>query len=186
VAKSFSVVVLCLFIVGGGLSFGKTRKHTSKKSAAPVARSNRAKAVKSPARSKTVSHVSHKAVPASNSRKPSSAQVSTGSHRTTQKAQPVARRSLQQTPTPERYSQIQQALADKGYYQGPVNGSWGPDSADALQRFQKERNLNESGKLDSLSLIALGLGPKRNLNARSTTEARPKDENRRPEGSERP
>ncbi len=93
---------------------------------------------------------------------------------------------MQQSPTPERYHEIQQALADKGYLKAPVTGQWDAQSVEALRRFQKERNLNDSGKLDSVSLIALGLGPKRNLSARSTTEQRPKDDNRRPEGSERP
>ena len=98
----------------------------------------------------------------------------------------VVRRSTQQAPTPERYREIQQVLADKGYFQGTVDGSWNAASVDALKRFQKDQNLTDSGKLDSLSLIALGLGPKRGLSARSTTESRPTDDNRRPEGSERP
>jgi peptidoglycan hydrolase-like protein with peptidoglycan-binding domain len=67
----------------------------------------------------------------------------------------------QQTPTPQRYSEIQQVLADKGFYKGPVNGLWGTDSVDALKRFQAAQNLSPDGKLGSLSLIALGLGPKR-------------------------
>jgi peptidoglycan hydrolase-like protein with peptidoglycan-binding domain len=49
----------------------------------------------------------------------------------------------------------------KGYFHGEPNGEWGPDSADALKRFQAEQNLTPDGKLTSLSLIALGLGPKR-------------------------
>jgi len=72
-------------------------------------------------------------------------------------ARPVA----QQTPTPERYKEIQQALADKGYYKGTVDGQWNPDSVDALKKFQTDQNLHSDGKLDSLSLIGLGLGPKR-------------------------
>ena len=70
-------------------------------------------------------------------------------------------RSYQQAPTPERYQEIQQALASKGYFQGEANGRWGTDSNDALKRFQAEQNLTPDGKLNSLSLIALGLGPKR-------------------------
>ena len=73
----------------------------------------------------------------------------------------ASRRSAQQHPTAERYQEIQQALADKGYFKGPVDGNWGPESVDALQRFQHEQNLTEDGKISSLSLIALGLGPKR-------------------------
>lgn len=73
----------------------------------------------------------------------------------------VHRSSYQTHPTPERYKQIQQALADKGFFKGDVNGVWGADSTDALQRFQTAQKLpSDDGKIDSLSLIALGLGPK--------------------------
>ena len=75
--------------------------------------------------------------------------------------QTATRRSTQREPTPERYQEIQQSLADKGYYSGPVNGAWGPDSVQALKRFQRDQNIGDDGKLGSLSLMALGLGPKR-------------------------
>ena len=81
-------------------------------------------------------------------------------------------RSYQQAPTPERYQEIQQALAKKGYFQGEANGQWGPDSLDALKRFQAEQNLTPTGKINSMSLIALGLGPKR-LTAQSKPAATP-------------
>ena len=42
-----------------------------------------------------------------------------------------------------------------------------PSSTEALRRFQQDQNLEASGKLDSLSLIALGLGPKRTANAQA-------------------
>lgn len=64
-------------------------------------------------------------------------------------------------PAPERVSEIQQALAAKGYYAGSTNGVWGPESIDALKRFQKDHNLRDDGRLSSLSLISLGLGPTR-------------------------
>ena len=69
----------------------------------------------------------------------------------------------QQQPTTDRYKEIQQALADKGYFQGPVDGAWNPGSVEALKRFQKDQNLDPDGKIGSLSLIALGLGPKRGV-----------------------
>lgn len=72
-----------------------------------------------------------------------------------------ARRSYQQAPTAERYKDIQRALAEKGYLKSEPNGEWGPDSVDALKRFQADQNLTPDGKLSALSLIALGLGPKR-------------------------
>jgi peptidoglycan hydrolase-like protein with peptidoglycan-binding domain len=75
-------------------------------------------------------------------------------------------RYYQQAPSPERYKEIQQALASKGYFQGEPTGAWGPDSVEALKRFQTDQSLNPDGKIGSLSLIALGLGPKK-LTAKS-------------------
>jgi hypothetical protein len=63
-------------------------------------------------------------------------------------------------PDPERYQQIQQALADKGYFKGQVNGEWGDDSIDALKRFQADQKLDNDGHLNALTLTGLGLGPK--------------------------
>ena len=98
--------------------------------------------------------------PQSASATPSSTAHRRAPSKTAKRTQPV-RRSTQQQPTSERYKEIQQALADKGYFSGPVDGNWGPESVDALKRFQREQNLTEDGKIGSLSLIALGLGPKR-------------------------
>jgi len=70
-------------------------------------------------------------------------------------------RNRQLTPTPDRYKEIQHALVAKGYLQPEeVTGTWTPASADALKKFQSAQNLESSGKINSLSLIALGLGPK--------------------------
>ncbi len=77
--------------------------------------------------------------------------------------QVVARRPSQTQPSTDRYKEIQQALADKGYFNGAVDGSWGTDSVESLKRFQRDQNIGDDGKLGSLSLIALGLGPKRDL-----------------------
>ena len=68
--------------------------------------------------------------------------------------------SYQLHPDPERYTQIQQALADRGYYKGPVNGQWSDDSTDALKRFQTDQKLEGDGKLNAHTLTNLGLGPK--------------------------
>ena len=74
----------------------------------------------------------------------------------------VARRPpVQMQPTTDRYKEIQQALADKGYFRGNADGMWNGESVDALKRFQKDQNLDPDGKIGSLSLMALGLGPKR-------------------------
>ena len=70
-------------------------------------------------------------------------------------------RSRQLQPTPDRYKEIQQALVSKGYLKSEPTGAWNQESVDALRRFQQDQSLEASGKIDSLSLIALGLGPKR-------------------------
>ena len=64
-------------------------------------------------------------------------------------------------PTPERYKEIQEALAAKGYSSGSADGVWNTQWSDALKRFQQDQKLEPNGKLNSLSLISLGLGPKR-------------------------
>jgi peptidoglycan hydrolase-like protein with peptidoglycan-binding domain len=99
-------------------------------------------------------------------------------HKTTpQNRRPVAVRQVrQQTPSVQRYTEIQQALADKGYYKGPVNGEWGADSVESLKRFQAEHNLESDGKLGSLSLIALGLGPQHTATAQATAGSKPSAE----------
>ena len=69
----------------------------------------------------------------------------------------------QQQPSQERIRQIQQALSEHGYPVEPT-GIWGPQSIEALKKFQDERKINNMsgrGKLDPLTLIALGLGPRR-------------------------
>ena len=81
----------------------------------------------------------------------------------------VARRSYgQAAPTGDRYTEIQQAVVRKGYLQGEPTPGWGAQNAEALKRFQKDQNLPPNGKITSLSLIALGLGPKRDVKSVAT------------------
>jgi hypothetical protein len=63
-------------------------------------------------------------------------------------------------PEPERLREIQRALAEKGYFKGEPNGEWTADSVAALKKFQGDRNLPPDGKINALSLIGLGLGPR--------------------------
>jgi peptidoglycan hydrolase-like protein with peptidoglycan-binding domain len=76
---------------------------------------------------------------------------------------PVAAwRTRQIAPTAERYRQIQQALAAKGFLRPEeATGVWGASSMEAMKQFQESQKIAASGKINSLSLIALGLGPKR-------------------------
>jgi hypothetical protein len=77
-------------------------------------------------------------------------------------AKRVTWRNRQLAPTPQRYQEIQQALAAKGYLNPEdANGTWNQASVDALKKFQAGQNLDSTGKINSLSLIALGLGPRR-------------------------
>lgn len=74
----------------------------------------------------------------------------------------VTWRNRQMSPTQDRYREIQSALAAKGYMSpDEATGTWGPSSVDALKRFQADQKIASTGKINSLSLIALGLGPKR-------------------------
>jgi hypothetical protein len=84
------------------------------------------------------------------------------SSKASQKAPPrTTWRNRQTTPAPERYKQIQDALVAKGFLDpADAGGAWGPSSADALKRFQAAQNIQPTGKIDALSLIGLGLGPK--------------------------
>ncbi len=90
---------------------------------------------------------------------PASTKVTAGHHakrRLTHALKP----SYQSHPDPERYQEIQKALAEKGYFKGEVNGTWGDDSIEALQRFQTDQKLPNDGKISALTLMGLGLGPK--------------------------
>jgi peptidoglycan hydrolase-like protein with peptidoglycan-binding domain len=64
----------------------------------------------------------------------------------------------QQAPAPERISEIQQALAKDGSFNGSPNGKWDDSTIEAMKKFQAGHGLNPSGKLDAPTLNKLGLG----------------------------
>jgi Putative peptidoglycan binding domain len=80
------------------------------------------------------------------------------------KKAPVVRttwRTRQAAPTSDRYKEIQDALVARGYLAPEdANGTWSTASQEGLKKFQAEQTLDTTGKIDSLSLIALGLGPR--------------------------
>jgi hypothetical protein len=83
-------------------------------------------------------------------------------------------RNRQTAPTPDRYREIQQALAAKGYLNPEdATGVWNKNSVDALKRFQAEQKIESTGKINSLSLIALGLGPKHEAAAKPPAAPQP-------------
>ena len=138
-----------------GLSLGgaqAAKKKTARKTTASSKSSKKTPAKKSPASSKS----GKKATSSKSGKKAaSSKRGKKGAVRTTW-------RNRQLAPTPERYKQIQDALAAKGYLPPEeANGAWGQGSVDALKRFQADQRIDATGKINSLSLIALGLGPRR-------------------------
>jgi len=64
----------------------------------------------------------------------------------------------QKAPTAQRISEIQQALAKNGAYEGAPNGKWDASTVEAMKKFQVAHGLNPSGKLDARTLQQLGLG----------------------------
>lgn len=107
--------------------------------------------------------------------KPSAAKKPVAKRRTTARRRAPAVRTppRQTTPTTDRVLEIQQALAERGYPVTPT-GKWGPDSVAALKKFQEDHDINNlsgRGKLDPLTLIALGLGPKHESTGPAPPEA---------------
>lgn len=159
--RSRTLPVALLFAVLGGA----VTVHLSGAAAAAAQKKTAAKttakaAPKAPSKAapKGSSRTAAKTVP----RKPTASARGSSARRKSAARQPAPRRPAgQQQPTPERYAEIQQALISRGYLAGPATGKWGPESVEALKRFEKDQNFEPDGKLDSWVLIALGLGPKR-------------------------
>jgi peptidoglycan hydrolase-like protein with peptidoglycan-binding domain len=64
----------------------------------------------------------------------------------------------QKAPAPDRISEIQQALAKDGSFEGKPNGKWDDSTVEAMKKFQESHGLNATGKLDAKTLQQLGLG----------------------------
>ena len=134
--------------LSAALAFGAWAGFAQTKSTAKSTAKATAKSTTKPAARKT-------AAPAKTAAKAAPATKSTA-----KKKAAVVVHHAQAQPTPERYKEIQQALADKGYFKAEPDGNWGPASIEALKHFQRDQKLVEDGKIGALSLIALGLGPK--------------------------
>lgn len=52
---------------------------------------------------------------------------------------------------------VQQTLADRGYDPGRVDGRWGQRTQTALRNFQRDQNIQASGRPDQRTLAALGV-----------------------------
>ena len=60
-------------------------------------------------------------------------------------------------PADETVRSAQTALNDQGYSAGAVDGQWGPNTQNAVRRFQGDKGLTQSGTLDDATLNALGV-----------------------------
>ncbi len=58
---------------------------------------------------------------------------------------------------PQTVMQVQQALSDRGYFQGAADGKWNSKTQDALKQFQTAQGINANGQLDQQTLASLGI-----------------------------
>jgi len=91
-------------------------------------------------------------------KKSSSSKSRSSSHRAKSSKRSQRRERGQKAPTPDRISEIQQALAKYGSFTGTPNGKWDAPSIEATRKFQEAHGLNPTGKLDAKTLQQLGLG----------------------------
>jgi len=57
----------------------------------------------------------------------------------------------------QQVENVQQALRDKGYNPGPINGVMGPETRQALAQYQKAQDLPVTQRLDAKTMDSLGL-----------------------------
>lgn len=73
---------------------------------------------------------------------------------------PAKRESSVRDGSHMQVTSMQQALKDKGFDPGPVDGIEGPQTVSALKRYQKSENVTMTGKLDPDTAVKLGVnGP---------------------------
>ncbi len=61
------------------------------------------------------------------------------------------------TSDPQNVMKIQQALSDKGYFEGTADGKWNSQTQNALKNYQQSQGLQANGQLDQQTLASLGL-----------------------------
>ena len=60
---------------------------------------------------------------------------------------------------------VQEALRTRKFYYGDVDGRQGPETTEAIRRFQEKKGFDPTGTADETTLRALGLLPHASLNA---------------------
>lgn len=58
----------------------------------------------------------------------------------------------------QNIKKLQEALRDKGYYTGHIDGLMGPQTRTAIRQYQKSENLAATGRLDAQTAGRLGVG----------------------------
>jgi peptidoglycan hydrolase-like protein with peptidoglycan-binding domain len=91
-------------------------------------------------------------------KKTTASKASGSTHRSKSSKKSNRRERGQKAPTPDRISEIQQALAKDGSFAGKPNGKWDDSTIEATRKFQEGHGLNPTGKLDAKTLQQLGLG----------------------------
>ncbi len=91
-------------------------------------------------------------------KKSASSKSRSSSHRARSSKKSQRRERGQKVPTPDRISEIQQALAKDGSFTGKPNGKWDASTMEATRKFQEAHGLSPTGKLDAKTLQQLGLG----------------------------
>lgn len=71
--------------------------------------------------------------------------------------QPRAAQSGRADADRQAIAHVQGELRQLGYYAGPIDGSWGPESRAGMAAFQQARGLPVSGQPDQASLNALAM-----------------------------
>ena len=74
-------------------------------------------------------------------------------------AQAQAPVSYVQPLSPQAQKEVQRHLKELGVYSGAVDGIWGRDSQEALERFQQTRGLQVTSNLNQATLATMGLKP---------------------------
>lgn len=160
--RKILAVFLAAALMPAGIGAATKKKAPAKKttSTAKKTTAKKSASTKKPSSTKKSTASAKKSTSSSKKRTTSSRRSSSSRSRRTSSSSGQTWRSRQLAPAEDRYREIQQALISKGYLQGEATGKWGSDSVTALRHFQEDQSLEPSGKINSLSLIALGLGPK--------------------------
>lgn len=155
------VRVLTVLLIAASLMLGQTAKRTAATPAKPTVPQRSTYKAPAPKASTARAAAVPKATYRAQAPKSNRIQASRVTRTPARRYYAPARPAVQMQPTADRYREIQQALIDKGFLEGTATGSWDADSVNALNRFKQAQNQKADGRLDSRSLIALGLGPKK-------------------------